>query len=578
MSAAGSIAKSLELEFNALEGSLNIMSKVLNDVLDFNRLDSGKLESLSKPYAFHQVMRSMFLPLRLATDARKLELIIDLDMNIDEVARRGAYRALGKDSESIETLLKEEPSGESHYGIVVGDETRLRQVVTNLASNACKFTPAGGKLTIRTRLIFPNVTSDSETEQQPKSDSENTLTMQNIERHNQSQGSLHRIVVRIEITDTGSGIPPKDMIHSKLFSAFNQTEQGRLQGGKGTGLGLALVRLIVKLSGGRLGVRSKVGQGSTFWVSGVASWYWRGAMLAVEDTAVLSPSIQNLTSKALLQSTQQRRNSVYSFTDGADNVRCPTLAPSSSLRSKQALHRLMDQGGSVELNLANYDSHSAVPTRMIGDRSTGSDIPLPYLTREDSSRSNLTTSQAKSEEHDDSDNTSEIRMTAKRYTSRPNRVPLPSPNAYPFDSESLLADKTFSVSAPSTPSFNQPLNVLVVDDDGLTRTLMKRMLERMGCVVTTAENGSLALDILLSRESDTKSSLPSPGNSEMLPRNSEHSFNIVFLDNQMPVLGGLKVVARLRDLGREDFVVGVTGNALVTDQQEYLAAGVDQSV
>lgn len=51
-----------------------------------------------------------------------------------------------------------------------------------------------------------------------------------------------------------------------LVAAFNQTERGRQQGGKGTGLGLALVRQIVKLSGGRLGVRSKVGHGSTFWV------------------------------------------------------------------------------------------------------------------------------------------------------------------------------------------------------------------------------------------------------------------------------------------------------------------------
>lgn len=49
-------------------------------------------------------------------------------------------------------------------------------------------------------------------------------------------------------------------------AAFNQTEQGRQQGGKGTGLGLALVRQIVRLSGGRLGLRSKVGHGSTFWV------------------------------------------------------------------------------------------------------------------------------------------------------------------------------------------------------------------------------------------------------------------------------------------------------------------------
>jgi hypothetical protein len=74
------------------------------------------------------------------------------------------------------------------------------------------------------------------------------------------------LVARFEITDTGVGIRAKDMTENRLFSAYVQTEIGRHQGGKGTGLGLSLVRQIVLLSGGRLGVKSRVGEGSTFWV------------------------------------------------------------------------------------------------------------------------------------------------------------------------------------------------------------------------------------------------------------------------------------------------------------------------
>lgn len=87
---------------------------------------------------------------------------------------------------------------------------------------------------------------------------------------------------------------------------------------------------------------------------------------------------------------------------------------------------------------------------------------------------------------------------------------------------------------------------------------MTRMLSRLGCKVSTAENGSTALEMVLG--------------------DCSGHFAVVFLDNQMPVMSGLSMVSKLREAGRSDFVVGVTGNALLSDQEEYLKAGVDKCV
>ncbi|KAG7445051.1 uncharacterized protein BT62DRAFT_207089 [Guyanagaster necrorhizus] len=599
MDASGTVPRSQLLEFNALEGSLSQMSKVLNDVLDFNRMDSGKFEVLTRPYAFHQVLRSMFLPLELATNARELDFERDLDMKIDDFARRAEYKALGESDENIELLLRDNPSGELVMGLVAGDENRLRQIVTNLASNACKFTPKGGKLKISTRLILPEASAGVDSEDDTKASHSRTtsldkehektertrsLSVKELEEHNKQLGGAQRcferekIVVRIEVTDTGIGIPSHDMTDSKLFSAFTQTEQGRLQGGKGTGLGLALVRRIVKLSGGRLGVRSKVGQGSTFWVElplGVGRKVLQPAREPVSGTP--DPSFMNmytLTSRAGEDSLQSAKASA----EGTDAIRATPTSPST--RSASALHGLMNQGGSVELSLAKYDSHSPVPTRTIGDRSTGTEFPRAYMDYEDSedSPSSQIVLPPLLEE-----NNSNGTITGQTSRNRPSFIVLPSPHSFVLDpQQSPTANPPSpsitrgSLTNSSSVLFHQ-YQVLVVDDDALTRRLMTRMLERLGCCVTTAENGEIALGILLGQSPEMKT--PASDNSVPILDNltppTQRRFMVVFLDNQMPVMSGLKTVAYLREIGRRDFVVGVTGNALITDQKEYLEAGVD---
>jgi len=121
---------------------------------------------------------------------------------------------------------------------------------------------------------------------------------------------------------------------------------------------------------------------------------------------------------------------------------------------------------------------------------------------------------------------------------------------------------------------------------------MQRMLERLKCVVTTAVNGQQALELI----TEGSQCIDTPGSNEIeyfpdgrlasssvsqrtggprTPGTPESKFAVVFLDNQMPVLSGVEMVRKLRGLGRKDLIVGVTGNALLPDQEEYLAAGAD---
>jgi len=164
-------------------------------------------------------------------------------------------------------------------------------------------------------------------------------------------------------------------------------------------------------------------------------------------------------------------------------------------------------------------------------------------------------------------------IKSPKLVTRPTHVDLPPPPELKTLQSPL---KTPSPSASRLPQIDisPGLQVLVVDDDKMTRMLFQRMLGRLNCSVTTAVNGYEALQLITGDQNVSQS----PAEEE-----HEHSFSygedhvsvvegekeekeekesrfaIVFLDNQMPVMSGVQMVRKLRKLGRNDLVVGVTG-------------------
>lgn len=205
-------------------------------------------------------------------------------------------------------------------------------------------------------------------------------------------------------------------------------------------------------------------------------------------------------------------------------------------------------GGLVEIS-TKRDSHGEILTRTIGDPSTGTqtnvddttptgvqDPPLILTTNSSSSYTTI----------------------------RPRLSQLPRPHTFTFDAP--ISPSTSSAASSTSPGSvaEGPLRVLVVDDDPLTRKLMSRMLTRIGCKVATAEHGEIALEMILGtghRATPSSEDTGSAGLSvdSMSGAGEEYRYAVIFLDNQMPVLSGLDVVTKLRELGRKDFVVGVTG-------------------
>ncbi len=180
---------------------------LINDILEMSKIEAGR--TVFNPTSFHLIslLRNLEAMLKVQAESKGLQFSFELDPNIP--------------------------------GMILSDESKLRQILINILGNALKFTESGG-VTLRARL-----------EANPG----------NTDLKNSPGFSGIPSTLCFEIADTGPGIAPEEM--NQLFEAFYQTETGR-KSQQGTGLGLPISRKFVQLMGGDIQVSSTVGVGTIF--------------------------------------------------------------------------------------------------------------------------------------------------------------------------------------------------------------------------------------------------------------------------------------------------------------------------
>ena len=179
-----------------LQNAAKSLLSLINDILDFSKIAAGKMEIIPVEYHIDSVLNDLVNMIRKRAENKGLELIIEADKNLPSV--------------------------------LFGDEIRIKQIVTNLLTNAVKYTEKGS---VTLKVNYTPI------------DAEN-------------------IYLNISITDTGIGIKDEDI--QKLFSAFERIEEERNRNIEGTGLGMNITKKLLKMMGTELKVSSVYGEGSTF--------------------------------------------------------------------------------------------------------------------------------------------------------------------------------------------------------------------------------------------------------------------------------------------------------------------------
>jgi PAS domain S-box-containing protein len=463
---------------------------LLNDILDFSKMEAGKLSLDYHDFSLRKILDEAVTPLALRAQEKGVEFICAAAPDVPDWLH--------------------------------GDPIRLRQILVNLAGNAVKFTERG-EIEVSVERV------------------------QASEVHSQESGSVseNACLLRFSVNDTGIGIPADKQ--RLLFEKFSQVDASSTRRFGGTGLGLAIARQLTELMGGRIGMESKEGRGTTFWFT-----------LSLERAAEKEPGSESVAAPVAAT---------------ADIHGLRILVVDDNETNRQVLMTQLRAWGFRAREAADGPSALAVlreaREKGIFFRVAIMDMQMPGMDG---------VALAQVIQHEPAYAAMRlILLTSMGHTGESRRfkqagfsawLPKPVRASALFD---VLHETLFVQAAQPaaealasevrTPVLSDASRILLVEDNEVNRLVAEGLLRKLNVRTDTVGNGADALAAL-----------------------ERERYDLVLMDVQMPVMDGLEATRRIRascrslQAARHLPIVAMAAHAMQGDREKCLEAGMDDYI